>query len=423
MVSLRQLRAIALLLALAVTAAACSSSSPSSGGGGGGKRVLKLHNDKGAWSEFFKEVGKLSEERIGIRMEPVGYTDAPTYEAFIKASFRTNVKPDLFTWHTGGRLQEVVETGRLAETSQLWQRAVEQGYLSKDLEPYYTVDGKQYCVPLNVAYWVMFYNKKVFDQHNLEPPETWDELLRIADILKQAGVTPFYHTSVLFSFVWFNLLMAGTDPDLYDQLAAGKVAWTDPRVVEVVELWKSLIDKGYMSNPGDTEDPAVQLASGKVAMAPFGTWFNTSMTQQKLKPGTDYGFFIIPNANPDLGKTSLIFETGPLCSLAAPPDRDASMRFLEWWLGPEAQEKWATSRGDVSANPKVTIPDPDLNQLNQDAGSGEYRLVNRLFEAVPPPVLTAALDGFGAFTTKPGDYLKILGQIDKAAKDYYSKQG
>ena len=38
------------------------------------------------------------------------------------------------------------------------------------------------------------------------------------------------------------------------------------------------------------------------------------------------------------------------------------------------------------------------------AGSGEYRLVNRYFEADAAAVLTAALDGFGAFLVKPDSY-------------------
>ncbi|MCK2213992.1 ABC transporter substrate-binding protein [Actinomadura sp. ATCC 31491] len=384
------------------------------------KSELTLYNDKGAWTKFFDEMGALSKQQIGLGMKPTGYTDSAQYQAFIKASFRTNVKPDLFTWQTGGMLEEIVKQKQVAETTAVWQEAIKAGDLSQDLAPYYTIGGKQYCVPMNVAYWGMFYNKKVFDKYRLAPPQTWDELIKVADTLKRNGVKAFYHTSVLFSFVWFEQLMAGTDPDLYDRLATGKAKYTDPGVVQVMERWKSMIDAGYFINPGDKTDPGDVLKNGKAAMVSFGTWFNTSMTQRNMKAGADYGFFVIPNVNAALPKTSMIFESGPLCSLTKAADPDASMKYLKWWTTAEAQEKWATSRGDVSANPKVTIQDEALGAVTKDAGGGKYRLVNRYFEATPPPVLTAALDGFGKFVTEPGSYKEVLETIQKAADEYWS---
>ncbi|MEU6785937.1 ABC transporter substrate-binding protein [Nonomuraea angiospora] len=408
---------VAAVICLAITACSSGGSAPKQAAG---KTELKLYNDKGAWSKYFDEMGSLSKQQIGLSMKPVGYTDEPTYQAFIKASFRTNVKPDLFTWTTGGRLAEIVAQKQVSDTTAIWQEAIKNGDLSADLAKYYTVGGKQYCVPLNAAYWGMFYNKSVFDKYQLKPPTTWDELIKVADTLKKNGVPAFYHTSVLFSFVWFEQLLAGTDPDLYDRLSAGQAKYTDPGVVDVMKRWKSMIDAGYFNNPGDKTDPGDVLKTGKAAMVSFGTWFNTSMTQRDLKAGTDYGFFVIPNVNPALPKTSMIFESGPLCSLAKAPDPDASTKYLKWWVSSSAQEKWATARGDVSANPKVAIADQAIAEVSKAAGSGDYRLVNRYFEATPPPVLTAALDGFGAFVVKPDTYQKVLTDIQAAADEYWS---
>jgi multiple sugar transport system substrate-binding protein len=384
------------------------------------KTELTLYNDKGAWTKFFDEMGALSKQSIGLGMKPTGYTDSAQYQAFIKASFRTNVKPDLFTWQTGGMLEEIVKQKQVADTTAVWQEAIKAGDLSKDLAPYYTIGGKQYCVPMNVAYWGMFYNKKIFDKYDLKPPATWDELVQTAETLKKNGVKAFYHTSVLFSFVWFEQLMAGTDPDLYDRLATGRAKYTDPGVVQVMEKWKQLIDAGYFINPGDKTDPGDVLKNGKAAMVSFGTWFNTSMTQRSMKPGVDYDFFVIPNVNSGLPKTSMIFESGPLCSLAKAADPEAGTKYLKWWTSAEAQEKWATSRGDVSANPKVVIKDEALGAVTKDAGSGKYRLVNRYFEATPPPILTAALDGFSKFVTEPDTYKEVLETIQKEADEYWS---
>jgi multiple sugar transport system substrate-binding protein len=245
----RRLRVLtALVAAAALGLTACGGGDDGGSGGSSGKTELKLYNDKGAWSPYFEQLGQQSKQQIGLAMKPVGYTDEPTYEAFIKASFRTNNKPDLFTWSTGGRLEEIVKAGQVASTNDLWQQAIASGQLSKDLEPYYTVDGKQYCVPLNVSYWVMFYNKKVFTDAGVTPPTSWADLIKVADTLKGKGITPFYDTSILFSFVWFQQLLIGTNPDLYNKLSTGEAKYTDPGVVAVMERWKSMIDKGYYSD-------------------------------------------------------------------------------------------------------------------------------------------------------------------------------
>ncbi|MBO0867553.1 MAG: extracellular solute-binding protein [Micromonosporaceae bacterium] len=423
----RLLLAAALAGALA-TAACGSSSNPSAAPttvptGKTGGETLSLYNDKGQWKQFFTDIGALSKTQVGSDLNPVGYTDENTYQAFIKASLRTKVKPDLFTWATGGELNSLASQHVLADTSALWKDAIGKGYLSQQLEPYYTVDGKQYCVPLNVAYWGMFYNKHVFAKYNLQPPKTWSDFTTILSTLKAGGVTPMYQTSTLFTFVWFEQLLAGSNPDVYNALSTGKAKYTDQAVVDTMKLWQSEEAAGYFTDPTVKDQPQALLekgGDGGVAMVPFGTWFNTSMTAEGQKPGVDYGFFVIPNVNPALPKTSMVFETGPLCELASAPHLVDSLRVMNWWLTPDAQQKWAGSRDDVSANPKATISDPALQEVAAAAGSGQYNIVDRYFEAAPPPVLTAALDAFGAFMVKPSTYMDQLNTIQKAADQYWA---
>jgi multiple sugar transport system substrate-binding protein len=402
-------RTLALVLAAVALLTAGCGSSP------GNSNSLKLYNDKAAWTPFYKQVGAQAKQQTGVSINPVGYADEPTYQAFVKSALKTNVKPDLFTWATGPLLSQLVKSGEVGDTSALWSKAIQQGDLSKGLEQYYTVDGKQYCIPENVSYWVMFYNKSVFAKNGIAVPNSWAGLMDAAAKLKQNNQTPFYQTNVLFSFVWFQILLAGNDPDLYNRLVQGKASYTDPGVVSAMKQWRDMLGKGYMSDAGDKTDPATLLKSGKVAMVPDGTWFNTSMTQAGMKPGKDYGMFVIPAVNPSLTKTPVPVETGALCTSSKSSNSAAIDKFASWWLTPPAQTKWATSRGDVSANPRVTIPDPGLNTLTKQVTGTDYQLVDRYFDAVSPAVLTAALDGFGAFMANPGSYQKQLAMIQKAA--------
>lgn len=417
----RRLAAIGSVLAAGALLVSCS------GGGGGSSEgevegTLDFYMNKGAWEPDFESLNPISEEEVGIELEIASYSDQPQYEAFIRQSFRTDESPGLFTWATGPQLGELVEEGLIAETTDIWDEAIEAGWVSEDLKQYYTFDDKQYCVPLNIAYWVMYYNIPIFEENGIEVPTTWDELMDAAATLSDNGVTPFYTTSTLFTFVWFETLVAGTDPELYKGLETGDVSYTDPRIVEIMNEWLEQEEAGWFTDPGSTTDPAAMLNNGEMAMINFGTFFSGSLKGVGMEPGTDYGTFIIPAVDPGLEKTPVPVETGPLCTAESSPQRDRGLEYARWWMSPEAQSAWNSARGDVPFNPEAEVSDEGLAELGTEIASGDYELVTRYFEAAPPPVLTVALEQLGAFIANPGDPLPYLQTIQDAADAYWAEQ-
>ena len=382
---------------------------------------ISFATDKAAWEPQFEEVSDVADQQIDTGLDFTGYSDAETYSAFIRQSFRTRETPDMFTWHTGNELDDLVEQDLLEPTTEIWDKAVKNGDVPKDLRQYFTVGQEQYCVPMNAAYWVMYYNTDIFEKHDLKPPKNWDDLIAIADELKAADVTPFYQTNVLFSFVWFQTLLAGSDPDVYDALATGEAKYTDPAVVNAMEMWGDMIDKGYFMDAGVETDPQTLLKNGDVAMINFGTFLSGQLNSVDMKAGEDYDFFVVPNVEPSLDQTVLPFETGPMCTPSNAANKEKSMEFGEWWMGEQAQTAWANARGDVSFNPKAEVNDQDLAQLNETAGK-DYRLVNRYFEATPTPILNTALDGFGDFVSNGGDPMRVLKPIQDEADKYWSSE-
>jgi ABC-type glycerol-3-phosphate transport system substrate-binding protein len=422
----RSLLGAALAAALLVSAA-CSSSGGSANHGALSAKAktsgetLKLYNDKGAWSDYFKQVGALAKQQIGSNLDPVGYTDEDTYQAFIKASLRTKVKPDLFTWATGGQLKSLVDQGAVADTSKVWADAIDRGYLTKQLEPYYTINGKQYCVPLNVAYWVMYYNKKIFADNNLQVPKTWDDLISVADTLVSKGITPFHQMNIIFEFVWFQALLVGSDPDAYQGLETGDTKYTDQPVVDAVKKWYEMENKKYFIDPGVQTDPQTLLKTGKVAMEYFGTFFTGQLTSIGMKSDEDYGVFVLPNVSPDVSKQQMVLETGPLCVGAGSANEKAALDYSAWWMGQDAQQAWSDKRGDVSFNPKVKAADPALSALL--AGQADWQIQKRWLEATPNPIYTVASPAFGEFVTNPtADPMPMLTKIQQAADKYWSEQ-
>ena len=273
--------------------------------------TLNFFTDKAAWEPSFDQMNAASES-TGITLSFSGYSDPTAYDAFIKQAFQTKKVPDLFTWHTGDQLKQLVDQGLIAETTPLWADAAAKGLVPDGLIDNYTYDGKQYCVPLNVAYWAMYYNKHVFADNGIAVPTTWDELMAASQKLVDAGVTPFHQMNFIFEFVWFQTLVLGIDPAVYRGLGTGESSFLDPAVVQAMELWKEMGSKGFFIDPGVQTDPQTLLSTGQVAMANFGTFFTGQLTSIDQVSGEDYGIFVIPSVNPQV-KNQMVLETGPLC--------------------------------------------------------------------------------------------------------------
>src|SRR5699024_2035106 len=351
--------------------------------------TLSFFTDKAAWESSFDDINDAA-EGSSAQLDFTGYSDPDAYDAFIKQSFRTKELPDLFTWHTGDQLAELVEEGVIAETTDLWDEAIDDGIVDEELAENYTFDGEQYCVPFNVVYWVMYYNKDVFDEYDLQEPETWDEFEDIADTLVDNNVTPLHQMDVIFEFVWFQALLGGKDPDKYMGLSDGSVSYTDPTVVEAMDKWHEMQSNDYFIEPGIDTDPEVLLKEQDVAMAYFGTFFTGQLTEVGMESGEDYGTFILPSVNDELPETPVAVETGPLCVAADSDNKDAALEYSKWWMSDEAQSTWSESRGDVSFNPNASISDDELAEITELATSDETLQLPRWLEATPNDIYTVA---------------------------------
>lgn len=380
-----------------------------------------LYHDKPAWDPTFQSLGTQADEDLGVGFESVPYTGAQQFQAFLQASLQTNQKPDLFTWHTGPVLQDLVTNNAVASSTDIWDHAIDEGWLTEDLREFYTFGDEQYCVPVNAAYYVMFYNKAAFAAAGATVPTTWTELMDAAAKLKAAGVTPFSQASGTWAFMWFQTLVAGTDPELYDQLLTGEASYTDPRVVSVMQTWQSMLGDGLMSDP-TSPDTSQDLADGTVAMLPIGSWnYGTLVNSYHLDPESDFGLFVIPNVNPDLPKTSVVVETVPLCQTQDGPNSDDASEVMNWWNSPDAATIWAQERKDLPGNPAAETGDPLVDEVSAKANDGSFTLVNRYYDAIPSELLAVANDAFSDFMVHPDDPAATLQTIADAADAYWAE--
>jgi ABC-type glycerol-3-phosphate transport system substrate-binding protein len=270
----------------------------------------------------------------------------------------------------------------------------------------------------------------VYEKFDLEPPETWDEFMDQLALFKKNGVSGIGNTigkSNWTSFIIPMEILIRMDADFYLDLMAGRAHWTDPMVVEMMELLKDLLEKGYFAPMDATyaEDIPRMMKEGSLAFAPYGDWYGGIMQDQGLVPDVDYGVFILPAINPE-GEGAIAFEISPLCVGKNSKEAELGKEWMKWY-GSEhaAQLVWEQRRfsNTVHISPEVIAnDDPILAQIIGMLDDYPKKLI-RLWEATPVEIKQQAVDAFNTMLVEPEKYMELLDSIEKVAVETWPNYG
>ena len=389
---------------------------------------VDFYHDKANWQDAFVKVLDGAKAADGVEVKAVPYADTSTYQAAVRAALRTPSAPGVFTWWSGYRMKDLVDAGLVADVSDLWKKYTDAGLYNPSLASAYTFNGKIYGIPDLVAYWVVFYNKKVFKEQGVEVPKTWADLEAAAAKLKGAGVTPFGSTidGRWPAFIWFEEFLVRQDPGLYAKLMNGEAKYTDPGVEQVFKTWKDWIDKGYFTDPSigfgtaGSNAMASEFAKGKLAMILVGTWYAGTLTEAGV-PADDIGAFIMPNQKPDMGP-AVIFETGPLLIAEKSSQKADALKVADYWMSASAQQTWVDAQDFPPVNKEVKAKSALIAGLAKQIIDGKYNQINRFWEATPPEIAEAAVDEIGNFMLHPDTYPQVQQNLQALADKVWASK-
>lgn len=232
-----------------------------------------------------------------------------------------------------------------------------------------TVDGLFYGLTVKANSKSTFWYKPAsFETLGVDPPDTWDELLAIADAYLANGQTP-YSMGGLDGWTltdWFeNIYVRIAGPEMYLKLfVAHEVEWTDPTVVEAMERFREIVDpdtklaggaEGALST-GFIDAFDVVLRDDPGAEMYYEGGFMSSFAESNfpnLICGEDYAFFEFPEINPEWGKP--VVGGGDLAVVFV--DRPEVRELIRFLASEEANTIWASAeRGPVvSPNKNVAL--------------------------------------------------------------------
>ncbi|MGS0684319.1 ABC transporter substrate-binding protein [Nakamurella sp. GG22] len=378
-------------IAAALVLSACSSggdsassSTPSAGASGSaaasgdpGEAVtitLGTQTAQGGEGPYRPVIAAFEKENPNITVNLVE-TPTDSYAQVLRTQLQAGNAPDVFYGQPGaGNPNAILPSGEAGYAADLSSYSWATDAIPANSETLFTVDGKTYGIPVDLAPVSMIANLTAYKELGIEPATTRDEAYEQCATAKAAGKSLYMIAGAgppnlgLFASQIAASLVYGADPDWNTKRANGEVTFVDsPEWKATLQQVIDYKDKGCF--PDGVEGAgfpeltnAITSGTSLGIFAPSGAVVDS----KAAAPTQEFGAYVLPAATV-ADTRAILSTTNGLAVNAASPNQDAALKLLEFFSKPTTQDLFAKSSGNVSlaATPSTGVP-ADL------AGLGDY---------------------------------------------------
>lgn len=207
-------------------------------------------------------------------------------------------------------------------------------------------DGNYYAVPFISSFWVVYYNKDIFDANNIEYPtndmtmEQWDAKIR--EVSEKTGVYGnIYHT-------WRSTVSLFGILDGKNTIIDGNYDFLKPYYEMILKEQQD----GVVPNYGEQKTSGLHYSgafeNGQAAMCNMGSWFLATMQKYNAEASANgvqpVNFGIVKYPHPDGAPAgSTLGTVTSLAINANSTKKEAAADFLNWCASEEAAEALAAT--------------------------------------------------------------------------------
>ena len=347
--------------------------------------------------------------------------DHEGYKTSIR-NFLTAEAPDVAAWYAGNRMAPFVKAGLFEPVDDVWNDAGYNETLASTA-PSLTIDGKKWGVPYTYYQWGIYYRKDIFAKMGIEAPKTWAQLIAASAKLKEGGVTPI---TIGTKFLWtaagvFDYLNLRTNGyEVHNDLTAGKIKYTDPRIQAVFDKWEELVRPGYfIANHASMswQEALAPMVQGKAAMYVMGNFAVAPLRKAGLTDD-QLGFMQFPEITPGLPKA----EEAPTDTFHIPAkakNKVDAKKFLAFIGQAEIQTEWNKILGQLPISNKATVADDPFLKAGFEVLNNAKGIAQFYDRDAKAEMAKAGMEGFQEFMIKPDRREAILKRLDKVQAKVY----
>ncbi|MFS0634897.1 extracellular solute-binding protein [Mesobacillus foraminis] len=378
---------------------------------------------------FEKAVKEFEEQHPNIKIKTEAVLN-DSYKEKIRVVLGSSNPPDVFFSWSGEFAYNFARSGQSLDLTDYVKEDTEWSdeFIQSQFKPF-TLDGKIYGIPWSTDGKAFFYNKKIFDELDLEVPKTWSDLLAASDKIKEAGYTPIGFGSkapwTISHYIGsLNQLMVPQDVinEDYDRKNP-EGDFSHPGYVKALEKFMELepyFNKGV--NSVDHEYSRELFKSGKAAIG-FFQLAEIGLIEPTLKE--NLGVFNIPGIEGGEGNPNSITGApeGIMISSKTKHPKEA-MEFVKFLTSKEKGIEQLTEVSEYSAV-KGTTNEENASKLQQEA----IDLIANAEEtylwfdtAVDIKIVDAYLNGTQQMLDGKKTPEQVMKDVQKAVKDVKSAQ-
>jgi len=400
---------------------------------GGPLEVGVLWEAPAPWGLLAEDVGKSLEKDFPGTKVTYTFNNTPARPALELRWLRGDpLDVDFIFEGTDPTSWKWVEEGYILDLTPYMEEEIEPGVKWKDILVPITYTsakykGKFYAVPEQIFIWLLHYNKKMFDEWGLEPPETWAEFLDLCEAIKAKGVAPIAMSGPVNFYVgmWYDCLVqriVGVDKVMQVLYGDGKLA-DDLGFLEAAKEFEKLFKRGYIIDGFQGVDftaVQIQFFQGKVAMILMGSWLVTEM-KDSIPPDYELGIATFPTVEGGKGEQDAMFGRTLSWSVSASSDNpDLAVEYIRRFTSdPEVVKRRALEIGQLVPLKGAPAPPgiPGADKVLEKAAQVRFILYNygvgsdtALRDAWYGPMVELA---FGKITPE-----EMIAKIDKNMEEY-----
>lgn len=243
-------------------------------------------------------------------------------------------------------------------------------------------DGGIYYLPGCTTGPVLFYNKTIFDELKLNPPQDWDELAQVSKTIYEKKGIPGFHSDGLVDNLQMMIMQNGLG---YIDVENKKVLFDSEKLVEIYQWYADCCEKGWFEFNTIGRYASEDLANGSIAA------FSGSCVNDQYITMLTGELGMAPWISSSNGRSFYTaWNRGPIfLARDAKVDRGA-YEFVKFFLSPEMNTGWAIANSALS--PYGTTQETETYQ----------NYVNNLPETSALPCVQANLDVSGSFPNVKG---------------------
>lgn len=192
------------------------------------------------------------------------------------------------------------EKNQLLDLTDYIQRDSVDMSLYAGAEEQLKMDGTQYTLPFRKDWYVLYYNKNLFDQAGVEYPSndmTWDEYEELARKMTSGeGSSKVYGTH---NHTWMAMVSNWAVQDGKNTLMSEDYSFLKPWYEQALRLQDDGIVQSYANLKTGSIHYISVFEQQQCAMLPMGSWFMSTLIQDKKDSKYDFEWGVAALPHPD----------------------------------------------------------------------------------------------------------------------------